>query len=339
MAEYILEMNHISKRYGENAVLKDVTLKIRPGEIHALLGENGAGKSTLMNVLFGMPVIHSTGGFEGEVLMDGQNVKISSPMNAMEKGIGMVHQEFMLIPGFQVTENIKLNREITNSWPVSKLLGKDLEFLNDASMKKDARKALDSVGIDISEDTLVGTLPVGYMQFVEIAREIDKTGVKLLVFDEPTAVLTESEAAQLIKVMKDIASRGIAIIFITHRLDEVMEACDNITILRDGTLVCTRRKQETNAEELAALMIGRGDDSVIKIEGKTDHSHGTDIALKVRDLKVEMPGEMVKGWMCTPARSLASAAWRARARSACPTALWACIPPRARWSFSASPCP
>lgn len=295
MAEYILEMNHISKRYGENAVLKDVTLKIRPGEIHALLGENGAGKSTLMNVLFGMPVIHSTGGFEGEVLMDGQSVKISSPMNAMEKGIGMVHQEFMLIPGFQVTENIKLNREITNSWPVSKLLGKDLEFLNDASMKKDARKALDSVGIDISEDTLVGTLPVGYMQFVEIAREIDKTGVKLLVFDEPTAVLTESEAAQLIKVMKDIAARGIAIIFITHRLDEVMEACDNITILRDGTLVCTRRKQETNAEELAALMIGRGDDSVIKIEGKTDHSHGTDIALKVRDLKVEMPGEMVKG--------------------------------------------
>ena len=295
MAEYILEMNHISKRYGENTVLKDVTLKIRPGEIHALLGENGAGKSTLMNVLFGMPVIHSTGGFEGEVLMNGQSVKISSPMNAMEKGIGMVHQEFMLIPGFQVTENIKLNREITNSWPVSKLLGKDLEFLNDASMKKDARKALDSVGIDISEDTLVGTLPVGYMQFVEIAREIDKTGVKLLVFDEPTAVLTESEAAQLINVMKDIASRGIAIIFITHRLDEVMEACDNITILRDGTLVCTRRKQETNAEELAALMIGRGDDSVIKIEGKTDHSHGTDIALKVRDLKVEMPGEMVKG--------------------------------------------
>ena len=288
-------MNHISKRYGENAVLKDVTLKIRPGEIHALLGENGAGKSTLMNVLFGMPVIHSTGGFDGEVLMDGQSVKISSPMNAMEKGIGMVHQEFMLIPGFKVTENIKLNREITDSWPVSKLLGKDLEFLDDTAMKKDARTALDSVGIDISEDTLVGKLPVGYMQFVEIAREIDKTGVKLLVFDEPTAVLTESEAAQLIKVMKDIASRGIAIIFITHRLDEVMEACDNITILRDGTLVCTREKHQTNAEELAALMIGRGDDSVIKIEGKTDHSHGTDIALKVRDLKVEMPGEMVKG--------------------------------------------
>ena len=295
MAEYILEMNHISKLYGENAVLKDVTLKIRPGEIHALLGENGAGKSTLMNVLFGMPVIHATGGFQGQVLMDGKSVKIASPMDAMEKGIGMVHQEFMLIPGFKVTENIKLNRELTNSWVVSKLLGRDLELLNGTEMKQDARKALDSVGINISEDTMVGTLPVGYMQFVEIAREIDKTGVKLLVFDEPTAVLAESEAAQLISVMKDIASRGIAIIFITHRLDEVMEACDSITILRDGTLVCTRKKEETSAEELAALMIGRGDDSVIKIDGKTDHTHGDEIALRVRDLKVEMPGEMVKG--------------------------------------------
>lgn len=295
MAEYVLEMNHISKLYGENAVLKDVTLKIRPGEIHALLGENGAGKSTLMNILFGMPVIHATGGFGGQVLMDGQNVKISSPMDAMAKGVGMVHQEFMLIPGFQVTENIKLNREITRSWPVSKLLGKNLEFLNESEMKNDARKALGSVGIGISEDTLVGTLPVGYMQFVEIAREIDKTGVKLLVFDEPTAVLTESEAAQLISVMKDIASRGIAIIFITHRLDEVMDACDNITILRDGTLVCTRRKQETSAEELAALMIGRGDEGVIQIDKGASQDHSQEVAMKVRDLKVQMPGEMVKG--------------------------------------------
>ncbi len=294
MAEYVLEMNHISKEYAENPVLKDVTLQIRPGEIHALLGENGAGKSTLMNVLFGMPVIHSTGGFSGEVCVDGEPVKIMSPMDAMNHGIGMVHQEFMLIPGFNVTENIKLNREISKGWIFSRIFSKDLEVMDKLAMGKDARLALDSVGISISEDTRVGTLPVGYMQFVEIAREIDKKGVRLLVFDEPTAVLTESEAQQLISVMKDIASRGIAIIFITHRLDEVMMAADHITILRDGQRVAVCNKSDVSVDELAEKMIGRGDESLVRIEGKKDFTYG-EIAMRVRGLAVEMPGETVKG--------------------------------------------
>lgn len=293
-AEYILEMNSITKEYGSNAVLKDVTLRIRPGEIHALLGENGAGKSTLMNVLFGMPVIHSTGGFKGQVFLSGEPVRILSPMDAMEKGIGMVHQEFMLIPGFSITDNIKLNREITKPWPISKILGKDLEFLDRRSMSKDARHALDSVGMGIDEYALVSGLPVGHMQFIEIAREIDKTGVKLLVFDEPTAVLTESEASQLLNVMKEIASKGIAIIFITHRLDEVMNAADNITILRDGRLVKTLAKSETTAEQLAALMIGRGDDSVIQVEKRKD-APSENIAMTIRNLWVNMPGEVCRG--------------------------------------------
>ena len=294
MSDYVLEMQNITKEYSGVTVLKDVTLQIRPGEIHALLGENGAGKSTLMNVLFGMPVIHATGGFSGQVLVDGEPVKIMSPMDAMNHGIGMVHQEFMLIPGFNVTENIKLNRELSKGWFFSKVFSKDLEIMDRLAMSDDARKALDSVGIGISEDTLVGTLPVGYMQFVEIAREIDKRGVKLLVFDEPTAVLTESEAKQLISVMKDIASRGIAIIFITHRLDEVMMAADHITILRDGQMVSTCSTAEVTVDRLAEKMIGRGDESLVKIEGKHDLVYG-DIAMKVRDLEVEMPGETVKG--------------------------------------------
>ncbi len=293
-AEYILEMNHITKEYGQNAVLKDVTLRVKPGEIHALLGENGAGKSTLMNILFGMPVIHGTGGFKGEVRLDGEATQILSPQHAMQQGIGMVHQEFMLIPGFTITENIKLNREISKPNMVSRLIGKDLETLDVEAMRADAKKALSSVGIGINEDTRIKGLPVGYMQFVEIAREIDKTGIKLLVFDEPTAVLTESEANQLISVMKDIASQNIAIIFITHRLDEVMQAADTITILRDGKLAAVRDKIETSLVEMAALMIGRGDEGMISVGGKSDKV-SDEIALKVRNLRVSMPGEMVQG--------------------------------------------
>ena len=291
--EFVLEMKQITKNYGNNTVLSDVSLSVKPGEIHALLGENGAGKSTLMNILFGMPVIHSTGGFEGEVCLDGEKVNIASPLDAMHKGIGMVHQEFMLLPGFNITENIKLNREISRPNIVSRVLGKSLETLDTDTMAFDARKALDSVGMGIDEYTMVHGLPVGYMQFVEIAREIDKTGMKLLVFDEPTAVLTESEAEQLISVMKKIAESGIAIIFITHRLDEVMAASNNITILRDGKLVATRKKEETSIVELAELMIGRKGEAVVEAQPHTLESDK--VALHLDDLKVDMPGEAVRG--------------------------------------------
>jgi simple sugar transport system ATP-binding protein len=292
--QYILEMNDISKQYGETAVLRDVTMKVRPGEIHALLGENGAGKSTLMNILFGMPVIHSTGGFKGVISIAGEATRIHSPLDAMGQGIGMVHQEFMLIPGFTVTENIKLNREISRPNLISRILSRDLESLDRAAMAADSRKALDSVGIDISENTLVKTLPVGYMQFVEIAREIDKTGVKLLVFDEPTAVLTESEADQLISVMKSIAAGGIAIIFITHRLGEVIKAADTVTVLRDGKLVGSKTIRDTTLMEMAGMMIGRGSEGIIAVPERQQALSGR-VALQVRDLRVEMPGEMVRG--------------------------------------------
>ena len=294
-AEYVLQMKNITKRYGETTVLSDVSLSVRPGEIHALLGENGAGKSTLMNVLFGMPVIHTTGGFDGEVLIDGEKASILTPNDAMNAGIGMVHQEFMLLPGFTITENIKLNREITRPTILSRALHlKNMENLDMPAMRKDARKALDSVGMSLDENTLVKGLPVGYMQFVEIAREIDKKGIRLLVFDEPTAVLTESEAETLISVMKQIAQSGIAIIFITHRLDEVMAAADNITILRDGKLAATREKSKTSLVELAELMIGRKGEAVVTTTPKAEDANAN-IALSIKNLIVDMPGEMVKG--------------------------------------------
>ncbi|MGI6173762.1 MAG: sugar ABC transporter ATP-binding protein [Christensenellales bacterium] len=286
-------MRHITKAYGENKVLDDVSLAVKAGEVHALLGENGAGKSTLMNVLFGMPVIHATGGFQGELLLNGEKVDIHNPEQAMTRGIGMVHQEFMLIPGFTITENIKLNREISHPNVASRVLGKDLETLDTDAMSHDARRALDSVGIGLDEYATVKGLPVGYMQFVEIAREIDKSGIKLVVFDEPTAVLTESEAEQLLKVMRQIADSGIAIIFITHRLNEVMQVADRITILRDGKLAAVRQRAETGLVELASLMIGHGSENIV-VSSREEPLSGETV-LSVSDLRVFMPGEMVRG--------------------------------------------
>ncbi len=294
MGDFVLEMNRISKSYGENQVLKDVSLNIKPGEIHALLGENGAGKSTLMNILFGMPVITGTGGFKGEIKVDGKDVHIQSPHQAIDLGIGMVHQEFMLIPGFTVTENIKLNREISRPNPVSRVLGSSLESLDSLKMSKDAQTALNKIGIKISESELIRNLPVGHMQFVEIAREIDKSGVKLLVFDEPTAVLTESEADILIGVMQALAAEGIGIIFITHRLGEVMKAADSVTVLRDGKLAACKNVSQTSVGELASLMVGREGAGAASDHAR-EFKKDAPIALSVRGLYVDMPGEQLSG--------------------------------------------
>ena len=294
--QYVLKMDNISKEYFGNRVLKDVSLAVKPGEIHALMGENGAGKSTLMNILFGMPVIHSTGGFEGTVEIGGQPAAIRAPHEAIEYGIGMVHQEFMLIPGFTITENIKIGREISRPNLASRIFGKQMETLDSEAMARDARKALDTVGLGVSEEEYIRGMPVGYMQFVEIAREIDKTGIKLLVFDEPTAVLTETEAENLLKTMKKIAESGIAIIFITHRLDEVMAVADSVTILRDGEFVAHKEIAETSVTDIAELMIGRKVEKLVDAaEDDTRSIDENEIAVKIRDFCVAMPGEMVKG--------------------------------------------
>jgi simple sugar transport system ATP-binding protein len=295
--EYLLNMDNISKEYYGNRVLKNVSLKVKPGEIHALMGENGAGKSTLMNILFGMPVIHSTGGYEGLVEINGAKVEIDAPHKAMDYGIGMVHQEFMLIPGFTITENIKVGREIGRPTLLSHIFGRNLEKLDFEQMRKDAKNALSNIGLDINEYVKVAGLPIGYMQFVEIAREIDKTGIKLLVFDEPTAVLTESEADRLLEIMKIIASKGIAIIFITHRLDEVMAVADGVTILRDGELVAKKDIKDTSAMDIAQLMIGRKVEKLVDNDkmGNDRNLRDDDLALSLRDFHVNMPGEMVKG--------------------------------------------
>lgn len=297
MSENLLSIKNVSKEYYGNKVLKNINIDIKKGEIHAIIGENGAGKSTLMNIIFGMNVIHSTGGFEGTIEIEDKPINIKSPHEAMDYGIGMVHQEFMLIPGYTITENIKINREITKGNLSSKILGKQLEDIDFELMNKDARKALDKLDMNIEEYTMVAGLPVGHMQFIEIAREIDKKGLKILVFDEPTAVLTESEAANLITAIKKLASTGIAILFISHRLDEIVEVAHRVTILRDGELVVTKDIKDTNAIEIAKLMVGR-EISIKRKEKKItekDSEKNNEVILSIKDLFVDMPGEKVKG--------------------------------------------
>jgi simple sugar transport system ATP-binding protein len=289
----ILELRGISKEFYGNRVLKGVSLAVRPGTIHGLVGENGAGKSTLMNLLFGMPVIRETGGYQGDVGLEGRTVRFHSPEEAMAAGIGMVHQEFMLIPGFSVAENIKLNREPTIPNLASRLAGRKLEVIDRERCGVDARAALDRVGLSVDEWAPVAGLPVGHKQFIEIAREVDKQSARLLIFDEPTAVLTEGEADRLLKVMKSLAAKGLGILFITHRLDEVLAVCDDLTVLRDGEVVGRPDPQATTVIHIAELMVGRPAALVKKRAARA--GAGGIPALEVKDLVVDMPGERVEG--------------------------------------------
>ncbi|HET9325434.1 MAG TPA: sugar ABC transporter ATP-binding protein [Candidatus Eisenbacteria bacterium] len=292
MPEPVLELRNIAKEYYGNRVLKGVSLQVRPGTIHALVGENGAGKSTLMNVLFGMGVIRETGGYQGDVVLEGKVVRFASPDDAMQAGVGMVHQEFMLIPGFAVAENIKLNREPTRPSILSRVFGKKLEQVDRDRCGTDARKALDLVGLSVDEWAPVAGMPVGHMQFIEIAREVDKQNVRLLIFDEPTAVLTESDATQLLQVMKTLAGKGLGILFITHRLDEVMDVADDITVLRDGEVVGRLDPKRTSVAQIAELMVGRA--AAIAHPGIRAGAKVGTPALEVRDFSVRMPGERVE---------------------------------------------
>lgn len=290
-----LEMKNIRKEYFGNKVLKGINITVEPGEVHAIVGENGAGKSTLMNILFGMPVIQNTGGYKGKIVIDGKPSPISSPEEAMQMGIGMVHQEFMLLPGFTIMENIKLNREPTISNIFSRIFGENMKTLDIPRMRKDAKASLERLDLNIDEMLPVAGLPVGFMQFVEIARELDKTNLQLLVLDEPTAVLTETDAETLLKSVRKMANQGISVLFITHRLDEVLNVADRITVLRDGEQVATMSPSEATVEKLAELMVGRKIKTILHKNRETLTDQATKPLLTIRNLHVQMPGEGVHG--------------------------------------------
>lgn len=262
-----LELKGITKKFGSLIANDSINLKVAKGEIHAILGENGAGKSTLMNVVYGLTQADS-----GSIWVDGSEVKISEPSDALNVGIGMVHQHFMLVPVFTVAENIVLGHEVSKRGILS---------LAEARMK--IEQIAVEFKFEVNPDELIENLPVGVQQRVEIIRAL-MYDAKVLILDEPTAVLTPQETDELLNIMRTLKSKGTSIIFITHKLREVKEVADQITIIRLGKVVGTARPNASQ-EELANLMVGRSVDltpNVIKSKiGET--------TLKITNLSVLNP--------------------------------------------------
>ena len=260
-----LELRGITKRFGSLVANDHIDLVVEPGEIHALLGENGAGKSTLMNVLYGLYRAD-----EGEILLDDVPQHFRGPGDAMAAGIGMVHQHFMLIPVFTVAENVMLGHEET------KAFGR----LDLNAARKHVREVAQRFGFEIDPDALVGDLPVGVQQRVEIIKALSRDA-KVLVFDEPTAVLTPQETDELMSIMRQLRDEGTSIVFITHKLREVREVADRITVIRLGKVVGEASPEATNAE-LASLMVGRA----VELTVQKNPPHLGEGGLEVRDLRV-----------------------------------------------------
>ncbi|HJP66661.1 MAG TPA: ABC transporter ATP-binding protein [Actinomycetota bacterium] len=261
-----LELKGVTKRFPGVVANDHVDLLIQPGEIHALLGENGAGKTTLMNILFGL--YHAD---EGVILVDSNPVRFGSPGDAIAAGMGMVHQHFMLIPVFTVTENIMLGRESTRRFG---LLDRD-------AASRRVREISSRYGLGVPADAVVEELPVGVQQRVEIVKALYREA-EVLILDEPTAVLTPQETDELFGVMRSLKEVGKSIIFITHKLKEVLAVADRITVLSRGRVVGTTTPADTSEEELASMMVGR----TVTLTVERRPSHPGDVLLQLEGLVV-----------------------------------------------------
>src|SRR4026208_1739415 len=273
-SQLVLEAKGITKKFPGVLANDRINFDLRKGEIHALLGENGAGKSTLMNILYGLHKPDS-----GEVTVGGSKMELNSSRDAIHHGIGMVHQHFMLIPVFTVTENIMLgaetdHRAAPNEAPLVKLDRKEV-----------AQKVADlshQYGLEVDPFAIVGDLPVGLQQRVEIVKALYRKA-NILILDEPTAVLTPQEAEDLFRIMRELTDKGVSIIFITHKLKEVLAVADRITVMRSGRVVGTASPKETNEAKLASMMVGR--EVILTVQKKP--AKPAEEVLTVEDLRVK----------------------------------------------------
>ncbi len=262
----LLEAVGLSKSFGPVEVLKDIGLEVRAGEVHAIIGENGAGKSTLMKLLAG----HLQPS-KGELRIDGEAVTLTGPVDAERRGIVLVHQEILLAPDLTVAQNVYLGRE----------LGKGI-VMDDRAMNEGARRAVRDLGADIDPNAVVGRLSIARRQLVQIARVL-LVPHRVVIFDEPTASLTPIETEALLKVIADIRARGAGVLYISHRLPEVKQIADRVTVLRDGRLVATRPAGELEPVDMAKLMVGR---DVAKLYPDHQAASARETVLEVEDFSV-----------------------------------------------------
>lgn len=264
--EYILEMNDICKSFSGVKVLDNVSLRIRAGEVHALMGENGAGKSTLMKILMGIYKADS-----GQISINGEPVTVSGPKEAIAKGISMIHQELNPVLDMEVSENIFIGRELKTSGPI--------KLVDRAGMRKEAEELLQSMEIGINPKTITRYLSVAEMQLVEIVKAISLNS-RIVIMDEPTSAITEKEVQVLFQQIKRLKEQGVAIIYISHKMDEIFKISDSITVLRDGTLAGTGSSADLDPDKLISMMVGRE----IKEVYPKEETVVKDVVLEVKNL-------------------------------------------------------
>ena len=267
MAEYKLELKGICKSFPGVKALDIVQLSVRPGTVHALMGENGAGKSTLMKCLFGIYKMDA-----GEIYLDGEKIDIKDPDDAMSKGIAMVHQELQPVLARSVGENLFLGRFPTKNYG-------PLKVIDHKKMYEDTKMWLDEVGMDFDPKAQLGSLSIGQMQSVEIAKAVSHQA-KVVIFDEPTSSLSDKEVDALFRIMNDLRSKGVAMIYISHKMDEIKRIADDITVMRDGGYVGTWPAAEMTTEQIIAKMVGR---ELTNVYPDKDNEIG-DVVLEVKDL-------------------------------------------------------